>query len=99
MPRPAPTESPAVALGASAATLGAVGGGAGQAALDGRYVFADECSGNLWSIDAAGNGPEEPAPAGRWNGSISSIAQAGDGTLLATDVQRGELLVLSATQN
>jgi hypothetical protein len=34
--------------------------------------------------------------AGRWQGSISSITQAGDGTVVATDLQHGQLLALSA---
>lgn len=75
---------------------GVVVRGSGQPALDGRYVFADECSGNVWTLDAAAAGRQDPVLAGQWAGSISSISQADDGTLLATDVQHGQLLVLSA---
>ena len=75
---------------------GVVVRGSGQPALNGRYVFADECSGNVWTLDATSAGPEEPDLVGQWAGSLSSIIQAHDGTLLATDVQRGQLLILSA---
>lgn len=75
---------------------GVVARGSGQSLLDGRYVFADSCSGNLWMLDSAGDGRREPTLAGRWSGSISSIAQAEDGTVLATDLQNGQLLAISA---
>jgi glucose/arabinose dehydrogenase len=75
---------------------GVVVRGSGQPLLDGRYVFADSCSGNLWTLDPTGDGRREPTLAGRWQGSISSIAQADDGTVLATDLQNGQLLAISA---
>jgi Glucose/sorbosone dehydrogenases len=75
---------------------GVVVRGSGQPLLDGQYVFADECSGNLWTLDPAGDGRREATLAGRWSGSISSIAQAEDGTILATDLQHGQLLAISA---
>jgi glucose/arabinose dehydrogenase len=70
--------------------------GSGEPLLDGRYVFSDSCSGNLWWLDPAGDGRREPSLAGHWSGSISSIAQGEDGTVLATDLQNGQLLALSA---
>jgi len=75
---------------------GVVVRGSGQAGLDGRYVFSDSCSGNLWLLDPAGEGRREPVLAGQWPGSISSIAQAEDGAVLATDLQHGQLLAISA---
>ena len=78
---------------------GVVVRGSGQSLLDGRYVFADSCSGYLWSLDPAGAGAREPTLAGRWSGSISSVAQAEDGTVLATDLQNGQLLAISAVDH
>jgi glucose/arabinose dehydrogenase len=74
---------------------GVVVRGSGQPRLDGRYLFADSCSGNLWLLDPAGGGRREPTLAGHWPGSISSIAQADDGTVLATDLHNGQLLAIS----
>jgi hypothetical protein len=34
--------------------------GAANAALAGRYFFGDNCSGNIWDIDAAGSGSQSP---------------------------------------
>jgi glucose/arabinose dehydrogenase len=68
----------------------------GQPELDGRYVFSDSCSVNLWLLDPAGNARREPDLAGHWSGSISSIALADDGTVLVTDLQKGQLLALEA---
>jgi glucose/arabinose dehydrogenase len=65
-------------------------------ALDGWYAFSDACSGNLWLLDPAGDGRRDPALAGKWQGSISSINEAEDGTVLATDLQHGQLLSISA---
>ncbi len=67
----------------------------GRSALDGRYLFSDSCSGNLWTLDPAGEGGREPTLAGHWPGSISSIVQAPNGTVLATDLQHGQLLAIS----
>lgn len=67
----------------------------GQAALDGRYVFSDSCSSRLWLLDPAGTGRREPVLSGQWQGSISSINQASDGAVLATDLQNGQLLAIS----
>jgi glucose/arabinose dehydrogenase len=69
----------------------------GQPALDGWYAFSDSCSSRLWLLDPTGDGRREPVVAGQWQGSISSIIEAADGTVLATDLQHGQLLALSAT--
>ena len=76
---------------------GVVVRGSGQPLLDGRYVFSDSCSGNLWWLDPAGDEVREPTLAGHWSGSISSINQAEDGRVLATDLQNGDLLAISAS--
>ena len=68
----------------------------GQPALDGRYVFSDSCSSRLWLLDPSGSGRREPVVAGQAEGSISSITEPEDGTVLATDLQGGRLLAISA---
>jgi glucose/arabinose dehydrogenase len=68
----------------------------GQPDLDGRYLFSDSCSSRLWLLDPTGSGRREPVVAGQGPGSISSIIQAADGTVLATDLQHGQLLSVSA---
>ena len=77
---------------------GVVVRGSGQPALDGRYLFSDSCSSRLWLLDPTGTGRREPIIAGRGQGSISSINQAADGTILATDLQGGLLLSISAAR-
>ncbi len=68
----------------------------GQPALDGRYLFSDSCSSRLWLLDPTGVGRREPEVAGQTDGSISSINEADDGTILATDLQGGRLLAITA---
>jgi hypothetical protein len=75
---------------------GVVVRGAGQPGLDGQYLFSDSCTSNWWVLDPAGEGRREPDLAGQWSGSISSIVQAEDETLLATDLEHGQLLAISA---
>jgi hypothetical protein len=67
----------------------------GQPLLDGGYVFSDSCSGNLWLLDADDAGGRPPVLVRQSGRSISSIALAGDGTVVATDLSRGELLAIS----
>ena len=63
-----------------------------QPLLDGGYVFSDSCSGNLWVLDAADDGPVDPLLVGETAAGISSIALDAGGTVLATDL-RGDALV------
>jgi glucose/arabinose dehydrogenase len=69
-----------------------------QPLLDGRYVFSDSCSGNVWLLDAAAGaqGPVEAALVASTGRSISSIAADADGSVLATDLRSGELLRIVA---
>ncbi len=69
-----------------------------QASLDGRYLFADECSGNIWTMDPAGDARREPALVLASGRSISAIGQADDGAVYMVDPGSGELLrVLSGS--
>jgi glucose/arabinose dehydrogenase len=68
----------------------------GQPLLDGGYLFSDSCSGNLWLMDPAGTGRREPVLVRGTGRSISSIAEDEDGSVVATDLGTGELVVISA---
>ena len=83
-------------------TGGAVYRGAAQPALDGWYVFADYCSGRFWMLDAdaaatSGTTASDLPVAFESGRSISAIAPAPDGELIATDHGAGELLRVVAT--
>jgi len=62
-----------------------------QPLLNGGYLFSDSCSGNLWLLDAADPGPQEPVLKQGTGRSISSIGLDADGTVLATALG-GELI-------
>jgi glucose/arabinose dehydrogenase len=62
-----------------------------QAKLDGRYLFADECSGNIWTMDPTGDGRREPTLALESASSISAIGQSEDGAVYAVDLGSGRL--------
>jgi len=62
-----------------------------QPLLDGRYIFSDSCSGDVWLLDPADPGPQEPVLAGDSERSISSIGLDEDGAVLATALG-GELI-------
>lgn len=70
-----------------------------QPLIDGAYLFSDSCSGNLWLLDAAAarNGPVEPALIESTGRSISAISLDADGSVVATDRRRGELVRITAT--
>jgi glucose/arabinose dehydrogenase len=61
------------------------------AALDGRYLFADECSGNIWTMDASGDGRREPTLARDSGENISAIAQSTTGAVYAVALGSGRL--------
>lgn len=63
-----------------------------QPTLDGRYLFADECSGNIWLMDPTGDGRREPSLALESAGRISAIGQSESGAVYLVDLGTGELL-------
>jgi glucose/arabinose dehydrogenase len=76
-------------------TGGTVYRGAAEPDLVGRYVFADYCSGRVWTIDAAAaaaGGLQEPVPALDSGRSISAIAEDAAGELYATDLAAGDVV-------
>ncbi len=66
--------------------------GSDQAALVGGYLFADYCSGLMWAIAAAADGPTEPVLVAETGTSPSALGEDEDGELYVTDIASGELL-------
>jgi glucose/arabinose dehydrogenase len=70
---------------------------ADQPRLIGGYLFADECSGNIWLLDPSDTTVrQEPVLAVGTGRSISAISLDEDGTVLATDLGSGQLLAITA---
>ena len=71
-------------------------------ALDGGYLYGDECSGNLWLLsaaDALAAGPPNSVSVdqvGHFDGTLSSFGQGDDGELYAVDLA-GRVLRVTAT--
>jgi hypothetical protein len=68
----------------------------------GWYVFADYCSGRVWAIDSAAAGVAaregrllDPAVILDSGRRISAIGPGPAGELYATDLDRGELLLIT----
>ena len=68
----------------------------GQPLLDGRYLFADACTGALLVLDPDGAGPKAASLAAMTGRQITSIVQADDGTVMATALGSGELVSITA---
>jgi glucose/arabinose dehydrogenase len=76
---------------------GVVVHGGGVPAIADRYVFADECSGNIWTLDPTGDGLRPSTLILDSGRAISAISLDEDGTVLMTDVSGGALVrVVSA---
>jgi len=75
---------------------GVVGRDPGQGSLDGKYLFGDGCSDNLWTLDPSLDGRQEPVLLLRLGRSLSSIGEGEDGTVYATSLGNGELLRIAA---
>ena len=68
-----------------------------QPRLNGGYLFADECSGNVWLLDPSDTtARQEPVLALGTGRAISAISLDEDGTVLATDLGSGELIAITA---
>jgi glucose/arabinose dehydrogenase len=63
-----------------------------QGALDGKYLFGDGCSDNLWTLDPTLDGRQKPVLLLRLGRSLSSIGEGEDGAVYATSLGNGELL-------
>jgi glucose/arabinose dehydrogenase len=75
---------------------GGVYRGTDQPLLAGGYLFGDYCSGLVWAIDPASEGPVEPALVGDTGATISSFGEDEAGEMYVTDLRSGELLKLTA---
>ena len=70
----------------------------GPAALAGKYLFGDYCSGTIWAIDPTSNGLRAPTVVGHMDGSLSSFGEDEAGELYVTDLSGGRLLKVSASR-
>ncbi len=90
---------PIVEYGQSAGRCSVTGGYVSRrpgAALAGRYIFGDFCSGDIWDISANHSG-SDPLPAPFASGRlISSFGEGADGTIYLTDL-RGSLWRVNGT--
>lgn len=64
--------------------------------IDGRYLFADDCSGRIWSINAASDGPQKPVLEMDSGRTISAISEDGTGQVYVLDLGSGEILRVTA---
>ncbi len=60
--------------------------------IDGRYIFSDDCTGNIWVIDTGGAALRDPTLVLDSGRAISAIAQDSTGAVYMTDLGSGELL-------
>jgi glucose/arabinose dehydrogenase len=65
--------------------------------LDGRYLFGDSCSDNLWMIDPSDDGPQKPTILLKLGRGLSAISEDEDGTVYATSNATGELLRIAGS--
>ncbi len=66
-------------------------------ALVGAYLFADFCSGRIWSVAAQGKPSQTPTLLRDTSLMISSFGQAEDGSLYVTDLAAGGIYKIVAT--
>ena len=70
-----------------------------QGRLNGGYLFGDACSDNLWLMDPAGDQLRKAALVAKMGRTLSSIGEAEDGSVYATNLESGELLRISSAAN
>ncbi|HSS36354.1 MAG TPA: PQQ-dependent sugar dehydrogenase, partial [Patescibacteria group bacterium] len=71
---------------------GFVGRNAAEPRLYGGYLFGDSCSGNIWALDAAKDGPQTARLVLGSGTTISSFGEDEAGRLYVTDLGSGDLL-------
>jgi len=77
---------------------GNVDRGPSQPLLAGGYVFADYCSGRVWAIDPAVDGPRQPTLVAETGHNFSAFGEDEAGDLYAVDISDGTLLRVTAAQ-
>ncbi len=65
--------------------------------LHGAYLFSDNCSGRIWSLDASARGFQKPVQLIDTGRSISSFGQDDAGQLYVADLTKGQILEITAT--
>jgi glucose/arabinose dehydrogenase len=65
--------------------------------LTGGYLFGDYCSGRLWAIDPASDGPVDPTVVGESGANLSAFGEDESGALYAADIAGGDILRVAAT--
>lgn len=75
---------------------GVVVRGTAEPALAGRYLFGDDCSGRIWSIDAASDGPQTPRLEAETGRTISSFGLGPNGEVYVTDLGSGTVFRATA---
>ena len=71
---------------------GFVGRNPAEPQLYGGYLFGDYCSGNIWALDAAKDGPQTARLVLGSGTTISSFGEDEAGRLYLTDLGSGDLL-------
>ena len=77
---------------------GNVDRGPSQRLLAGGYVFADYCSGRVWAIDPAVDGPRQPTVVAETDHNFSAFGEDEAGDLYAVDISDGTLLRVTAAR-
>jgi hypothetical protein len=60
--------------------------------IDGRYLFGDECSGSLWTIDPTLDTLQTPVLLQGTGRAISAITTDADGHVLLLDIDQGLMI-------
>jgi glucose/arabinose dehydrogenase len=65
--------------------------------LVGGYLFGDYCSGRIWTLKASGPNTQTPVLMADTNFAISSFGEGPDGKIYVTDLGRGDIWLVTAT--
>ena len=96
-----PVDTYCHSFGCAAWARGYVYRGTTYPALDGAYLFSDDCSGRIWAMDAAAalRGPTSAKVLLQSGLTVSSFGQDDAGELYVTDLSGGKVYHLTADAN